>query len=72
MVDLTEHEQQALRAAMKPVGEIMEEIGWGTPLADLTQAQVLTLIEAAVGGFQDTMHKIAADLSATQGQEVPF
>jgi len=72
VVDLTEQEQQALRAAMKPVGEIMEEIGWGTPLADLTQPQVLTLIEAAVGGFQDAMHRFAADLSASRSQEVPF
>jgi hypothetical protein len=70
VVDLTEQEQQALRAAMKPVGEIMEEIGWATPLADLTEPQVQTLIEAAVGGFQDAMHAIAADVS--RSQEVPF
>jgi hypothetical protein len=70
VVDLTEQEQQALRAAMKPVGEIMEEIGWDTPLAGLTEAQVLTLIEAAVGGFQDAMHTIAAE--SVHSQEVPF
>ena len=51
MVDLTEQEKAAIRAAMKPVAEIMEEIGWQTRFSDLTEAQVLTLIEVAVGGF---------------------
>ena len=30
MVDLTEQEKAALRAAMKPIGEVMAEIGWTT------------------------------------------
>ena len=68
MVDLTEQEQAAIRAAMKPVAEIMEEIGWQAQLSDLSEAQVLTLIEVAVGGFQDAMHAMAADVDA----EVPF
>ena len=45
---------------MKLVAEIMEEIGWHTRLIDLTEQQVLTLIEVAVGGFQDAMRDIAA------------
>ncbi len=53
---------------MKPVAEIMEEIGWQTRLIDLTEAQVLTLIEVAVGGFQDAMHATARTAEA----EVPF
>ncbi|MBP0440172.1 DUF6511 domain-containing protein [Tianweitania sediminis] len=68
MVDLTEHETAAIRAAMKPLAEIMEEIGWQARLSDLSEAQVLTLIEVAVGGFQDAMHGIAASADA----EVPF
>ena len=68
MVDLTEHEKAAIRAAMKPLAEIMEEIGWQARLSDLSEAQVLTLIEVAVGGFQDAMHGIAASADA----EVPF
>ena len=68
MVDLTEQEQAAIRAAMKPVAEIMEEVGWHTRLIDLTEAQVLTLIEVAVGGFQDAM------LATAKGDdtEIPF
>ena len=69
MVDLTEQEKAAIRAAMKPVAEIMEEIGWQTRFSDLTEAQVLTLIEVAVGGFQEAMQAIARqDMAA----EVPF
>jgi hypothetical protein len=68
MVDLTEQEQAAIRHAMKMVAEIFEEIGWDTKLADLTEQQVLTLIEVAVGGFQDAMRE-----SARIGdQEIPF
>lgn len=67
MVDLTEQEKAAIRAAMKPVAELMEEIGWDKRLADLTEAQVLTLIEGAVEGFQDAMRAVVAD-----SPEVPF
>ena len=68
MVDLTGQEKAAIRAAMKPVAEIMEEIGWQTRLSDLSEAQVLTLIEVAVGGFQNAMHATADAADA----EVPF
>ncbi|MBX9740491.1 MAG: hypothetical protein K2X62_10475 [Beijerinckiaceae bacterium] len=71
MVDLTEHEKAAIRAAMKRVAEIMEEIGWQTRLIDLSEHQVLTLIEVAVGGFQDAMADIAA-AQPNHSPEVPF
>ena len=69
MVDLTEQEQAAMRAALRPLGEIMAEIGWGTRLQDLTGPQVLTLIEVAVGAFQEAMQAIARQHLA---QEIPF
>ena len=68
MVDLTEQEQAAMRTAMKLVAESMEEIGWDTRLIDLSEAQVLTLIEVAVGGFQDAMFAMAK----TDDTEIPF
>lgn len=55
MVDLTEQEIAAIRATVKLLAESMEEIGWQTRLIDLSEAQVLTLIEVAVGGFHDAM-----------------
>ena len=70
MVDLTEEERFALRTAMKVVAEAMEEIGWNTRLIELTEPQVLTLIEVAVGGFQDAMRDIAA--ANRKSPEVPF
>ena len=55
MVDLTDLERAAMGAAMKPLAEIMAGIGWTTRLNELTEDQVLTLIEVAIGGFQDAM-----------------
>ena len=68
MFDLQEEEKAALRAAMKPVAEIMEEIGWDRRLCDLDEARVLTLIEVAVGGFHDAMHAMAK----SDDTEIPF
>ncbi len=71
MVDPTLAEQAAIRSAMKPVAEIMEEIGWQTRLADLSEQQVLTLIEVTVTGFQDALREYAAANRAAD-PEVPF
>jgi hypothetical protein len=68
MFDLQPEEKAALRTAMKPVAEIMEEIGWERRLCDLDEAQVLTLIEVAVGGYQDAMQAMAK----ADEPEVPF
>ena len=68
MFDIQPEERAALRAAMKPLAEIMEEMGWETRLCDLDEHQVLTLIEVAVGGFQDAMLAIAKP----DEPEVPF
>ena len=61
-VDEGENDLQALGR------EIMEEIGWETRLIELTEHNVLTLIEVAVGGFQDAM------LATAKGDdtEIPF
>ena len=69
MVDLTEQEKAAMRAAMRRVAETMAEIGWNTRFQELSEAQVLTLIEVAVGGFQEAMQAIARQDAAA---EVPF
>jgi len=69
MVDLTEQEKAAMRAAMRRVAETMAEIGWDTRFQDLSEAQVLTLIEVAVGGFQEAMQALARQDTAA---EVPF
>ena len=59
MVDLTAEEQAAMRQAMKMQAELMEEIGWQTRLCDLSQDQVLSLIEVAIASFQEAMAEAA-------------
>ncbi len=68
MVDITEQEQAAIAAAVKPVAEVMGEIGWSTRFQDLTEQQVVTLITVAVGRFQDAMHATAR----IDDSEIPF
>ena len=53
MVDLTEEERAAVTATMQRMALLMEEIGWQSKLADLTEPQVRALIEEAVEGFRE-------------------
>jgi hypothetical protein len=71
LVDLTAEEKAAISAAVKMVAEVMEEMGWLTRFCDLTEPQVLTLIEVAVGGFQDALRDIAAR-EFKPDTEIPF
>jgi len=71
MIDPTLAEQAAIRSTMKPVAEIMEEIGWQTRLADLSEPQVLTLIEVTVTGYQDALREYVA-ANRTADPEAPF
>lgn len=68
MVDLTEEERAAITATMKRIALLMDEIGWQTAFADLTEAQVRALIEEAVEGFREAI----ADIARAQTPEVPF
>jgi len=68
MVDLTEEERAAITATMQRMALLMEEIGWQTELATLTEPQVRALIEEAVEGFREAM----ADIAKSQASEIPF
>lgn len=68
VVDLTDEERAAIAATMKRVALLMDEIGWTTPLAGLTEAQVQALIEEAVEGFREAM----SDIAKANAPEVPF
>jgi hypothetical protein len=68
MVDLTEEERAAITATMKRIAMLMDEIGWQTAFADLTEAQVRALIEEAVEGFREAM----SDIAKANAPEVPF
>ncbi len=68
MVDLTEEERAAVTATMKRMAMLMDEIGWATPLAGLTEAQVRALIEESVEGFREAI----SDIAKASSPEVPF
>ncbi len=68
MVDLTDEERAALAATMKRVALLMDEIGWSTPWAGLTEAQVRAPIEESVEGFREAM----SDIAKANAPEVPF
>ena len=68
MVDLTEEARAAVTATMQRVALLMEEIGWQTKLAGLTEPQVRALIEEAVEGFREAM----ADIAKSQAKEISF
>lgn len=68
MVDLTEEERAAITATMKRMALLMDEIGWGTSLANLSEAHVRSLIEEAVEGFREAM----SDIAKANQLEVPF
>lgn len=68
MVDLTDEERAAVTATMKRLALLMDEIGWQTRFADLSEAQIRAVIEEAVEGFREAM----ADIAKTKNPEVPF
>lgn len=67
MVDLSGQEKEAMRHSLKMAAEVMNEIGWEARLLDLSEHQVLTLIEVVIDGFQRAMREIAA-----ADPEIPF
>ncbi len=51
-MDFTDIEKQCIKRTLKPLGEIVSEIGMDKPLSAYTRDQVLTLIEVVVGNYQ--------------------
>lgn len=66
MVDFTEEETQALPAVMRALAPEMERIGWGRPLAQLTQNDMHRLITVTIEAFRAKMAEIALE------DEIPF
>lgn len=53
MMDKTAIEQQALEAALCPLGEIATEIGFEKSLSGYTRKEALSLVEAVVDAYQN-------------------
>jgi len=52
MIDPTDIEKQCMERTLRPLGEIVAEIGMRKPLAEYTRAEILTLIAVVVGNYQ--------------------
>lgn len=68
MDDLDDQERASMRVAMRMMGEVMAEIGWATPLHDISDQQAFHLAYVSVKGFQQSMRAAAAAAEP----EVPF
>ncbi len=55
MIDPSEMELAAMRAALPPLGEYVASIGMARPLANYAKAEVLRLIEVVVDAYQAHM-----------------
>ena len=56
MIDPTDIEKRCMERVLKPLGEVVAEIGMDKPLSHYTRAQILTLIEVVVGNYK-SVHK---------------
>jgi hypothetical protein len=64
MIDPTDFEKACMEKALRPLGEIVAEIGPHKAFADLTREQVLMLIEVIVMAYMDELSK--------GSEEIPF
>jgi len=72
MIDKQPHEQRALEGAIKPVAEIVGEIGFTKSFADMTKEQILTIIEGAVTGYNAALLADTVIDPAILDDEIPF
>lgn len=64
MIDPTDFEKACMEKALRPLGEIVAEIGTHKAFADLSREQALTLIEVVVTAYMDELSK--------GSEEIPF
>jgi molybdopterin biosynthesis enzyme MoaB len=59
MIDKTELEAKAIKAARRNFAETLTELGLLAPFHDRTPEEIDRIIEACVDGFQDAMRREA-------------
>ncbi len=68
MAFLSKHESDAIRATMKRIPDLIDQIGWEKRLVDLSEQEAFDLVAEMIRGFQEIMGEIAKTTDA----EVPF
>ena len=64
MIDPTDFEKACMEKTLRPLGEIVAEIGPHKAFADLSRDQVMTIIEVVVTAYMDELSK--------GSEEIPF
>lgn len=66
MIDKSELEAQAIKAARRNFAEVLTELGLMAPFHDRSADEIDRIIEACVDGFQAAMHR------ETLNDDIPF
>jgi hypothetical protein len=66
MIDKTELEMQAIKAARRNLAEVLTELGLMAPFHDRSADEIDRIIEACVDGFQAAMRR------ETLNDDIPF
>ena len=61
MIDKTPLEEAAIKAARRPLAEVLQELGLLTAFHDRSAAEIDRIIEACVDGFQAAMQRNVSD-----------
>ena len=66
MIDKTDMEARAIKAARRYLAEVLSELGLMAPFHDRSATEIDRIIEACVDGFQESMQRHALN------DDIPF